>query len=226
MLRILAALVASLAVGLVVAAAERAEGPLSRLIRVLLIGAVALLVLIGLLIGIAGLASEAWWAAAIGGLFLLLAARLGWKLRRRRLADPGPSVPLTAALPGVRWKKFDAQLPWTQRQQVRAARESIEGFLAERRSPSLTLEHQSLAVSLERRVPELIDTCLDRCRQARPEERRRYVDETLARLTQIGAEAEQARREVRAADDQRLQVLHRYFDGVTEKDRSRELPRP
>jgi uncharacterized membrane protein len=224
MLKTLVALVASLAFGLLVAAAEQARGPMARLIRALLAGAVALLVLLGLVIGGAGVANEAWWAAVIGGLFLLLAARVGWSLRRRRSGEA--SVPSTAAMPAMRWRKLDAQVSFAERQRLRGARQAIESFLAERDSPSLTLEHQSLAVSLERRVPELIDTCLERCRRARPEERRRYLDQTLDRLTEIGSEAEVARREVRAADDQRLQVLHRYFDGVTDKGKQPELPKP
>jgi hypothetical protein len=44
------------------------------------------------------------------------------------------------------------------------------------------------------------------------------MDETLDRLVHLASEAERARREVRAADDQRLDVLHRYFDDVAGKD--------
>ena len=231
MLRLLAALVGSLAFALLFAVGERLQDPLNRLYRAALVGFTALLALMGLVIGSAGLANEAWWAAVIGGLFLLLAARLGWKLRRssRERADAlrrGPGVPSTNLLPDLRWRKLDKVLSWPERQRARLARESIQGFLAERQSPSLTHEHHSLLVSLERRVPELIDTCLDRCQRARPEERRAYVNETLDRLVQIGAEAEQARTEVRSADDQRLQVLHRYFDGKTaDPQGTRELPR-
>jgi hypothetical protein len=71
-----------------------------------------------------------------------------------------------------------------------------------------------LLVACEKRVPELIETCVERCRNASPRERDRYIDETLARLAQLSAEAEAARRQVREADDRRLQVLHRYFDDV------------
>lgn len=231
MLRIVAALVGSLAFALLMAAGERVHRPLNRLIRAAVVGLVGLLCLIGLVIGAAGLVNEAWWAAVIGGLFLLLAARLGWKLRRRAAAREstvrrGPGVPSTNLLPDLRWRKLDKCLSWPERQRARLARESISGFLAERQSPSLTHEHQSLLVSLERRVPELIDTCLDRCQRARPDERRAYVNETLDRLVQIGAEAEQARAEVRTADDQRLQVLHRYFDGKTARGGQPDLPRP
>ena len=231
MLRILAALVGSLAFALLLAAGERLHRPLNRLFRASLIGAVALLALIGLAIGVAGVTNDAWWAAVIGGVFLALAARLGWKLRRsgRERTEAlrrGPGVPSTNLVPDLRWRKLDKCLTWPERQRARLARESIHGFLAERQSPSLSHEHQSLLVSLERRVPELIDTCLERCQRARPEERRGYVDETLDRLVQIAAEAEQARAEVRAADDQRLQVLHRYFDGKTTRPDQPELPRP
>jgi len=231
MLRILAALIGSLAFALLIALGEHLHGPLTRLYRGLLTAAVVLLTVIGLMVGSAGLANEAWWAAILGGLFLLFAARLGWKLRRwsrerNEALRRGPGVPSTNLLPDLRWRKLEKVLTWPERQRARLARESIQGFLAERQSSSLTHEHQSLLVSLERRVPELIDTCLDRCQRARSDERRTYVNETLERLAQIGAEAEQARAEVRAADDQRLEVLHRYFDGrITEPEPSPKLPR-
>lgn len=231
MLRIMAALVGSLALALLLSLGERLHRPLTRLVRGLITLAVVMMALIGVAITATGFANEAWWAALIGGLFLMVAARLGWKLRRRtkevdEAMRRGFGVPSTNLLPDLRWRKLDRCLGWSDRQRARHARVSIQGFLAERQSPSLTHEHQSLLVSLERRVPELIDTCLDRCQRARPEERRTYVDETLDRLLQIGAEAEQARAEVRSADDQRLQVLHRYFDGQTNDLNRPELPRP
>lgn len=232
MLRILAALVGSLAFTALLALGETVQRPLARLIRFVLLTAIAVLTVIGVAIGGTGLANEAWWAAALGGLILLLVARLAWKMRRsgreRQVAlGRGATVPSTNFLPDLRWRKLDGVLNWPDRQRVRLAREHIQGFLAERESPSLTGEHRSLLLSLERRVPELIDTCLERCQRARANERRNYIDATLEKLTRIGEEAESARREVRAADDTRLQVLHRYFDGVTgEKDRSPELPKP
>lgn len=175
-----------------------------------------MLVTIGLAIGVAAITNETWWAAIIGGAILLAAGRLGWALRRpRRRASEEPShVPLTAALPDSHWRRFEAELDWVSRQEVRRSRTAIAGFVAERQSPSLTHEHRSLLLSCEKRVPELIDACIDRCRNATGRERDRYIDSTLATLSQIGAEAERARVEIRAADDQRLQVLHRYFEGV------------
>lgn len=219
MLRILVALVGSLGFALVFALGERMQRPLARLIRGVLLALTALLAVIGLLIGVGGAANEAWWAVAIGGLVLVLAARLGWKIKRLAAEQAtasrrGPGVPSTSLLPDLRWRKLDGVLSWPERQRARLAREHIQGFLAERESPSLTTDHQALLVSLENRVPELIETCLDRCRRARPEERRTYVAATLDKLTQIGTEAERARQEVRAADDTRLEVLHRYFDTV------------
>ena len=217
--RILAAVVGTFGFALLFALGERMQRPLARLVRGVLLVLTSLLALVGLLIGVTGAANEAWWAVAIGGLVLLLAARLGWKIKRlaaeRATASRwGPGVPSTNLLPDLRWRKLDGVLSWPERQRARLAREHIQGFLAERESPSLTHEHHALLVSLEKRVPELIDTCLDRCRRARTDERRTYVAATLDKLTQIGAEAERARQEVRAADDTRLEVLHRYFDTV------------
>jgi hypothetical protein len=230
MLRILAALVGSLLLTLLLTFGERIEQPLARLVRSLLLAVVAALVLVGLVIGTAGALNEAWWAAAIGAVIVLIAARMAWKVHRRQreqgaAMQRGPTVPSTNLVPDLRWRKLDGVLSWSDRQRSRLAREHIRGFLAERQSPSLTPEHQSLLVSLDRRVPELIDTCLDRCQRARPDERRAYVASTLEKLARIGDEAERARQEVRAADDTRLQVLHRYFDGVAPAEPDRTEPR-
>lgn len=217
MLRFLLLLAAGLALGTLFALANAMRRPLARLTRAVLGGLVAVLVTGGLAIGVTGLVSEAWWAAILGGGLLVVALRLAWALRRPRRGKPvdeSEHVPLTRPEADSHWKRFDAALDWMARKQARRSRRAIEGFVAERDSPSLTQEHRSLLLSFEKRVPELIETCLDRCRNASPQERERYMDETLDRLVQIGGEAERARREVRKADDQRLQVLHRYFDGV------------
>jgi hypothetical protein len=226
MLRYFLAFAAALSIGLLLALAETMRRPLARLLRAVLVGLVAVLVTLGLAIGVTGLANEAWWAAIIGAAILLGAARVGWALRRpgRRAREAGlePShVPLTAALPDSHWRRFEAQLDWVSRKEVGRSRAAIDGFLAERQSPSLTHEHRSLLLSCEKRVPELIDACIDRCRNATGRERDHYIDETLARIRQIGVEAERARGEIRAADDQQLHVLHRYFDGVAGDSKQR-----
>ena len=223
MLRFLLLLGLSVGVGFLFAAADRARRPLARIVRALVLGTAALLAIGGLAVAATGVAGESWWVAIIGGGMVAVAIRLAWAMRRRRgpriAADGEPAhVPLTRPLHDPRWQRFEAGLDWISRKQARQARAAIDGFLAERDSPSLTVEHRTLLLSCEKRVPELIDICLERCRNARPEERGRYVDETLDTLVQLGAEARRARREVREADDRRLQVLHRYFDGVAGGD--------
>ena len=220
MFRYILAFAAALSLGMLLALAETMRRPLARLLRAVLVGVVAVLVTRGLAIGAAGVANEAWWAAIIGAAILLGAARLGWALRRpgrraRSASLEPPHVPLTAALPDSHWRRFEAHLDWVSRKEVARSRAAIDGFIAERQSPSLTHEHRSLLLSCEKRVPELIDACIERCRNATGRERDHYIDQTLARIRQIGVEAERARVEVRSADDQRLHVLHRYFDGVT-----------
>jgi hypothetical protein len=73
-------------------------------------------------------------------------------------------------------------------------------------------------ISCERRVPELIDTCLDRCRSARPDERCDYAAPTLERLVRLGEEADAARRQIRSRGDQRLTTMHNYFDTVAARE--------
>ena len=209
-------ILATLWVGLLLAFAGAVRRPLVRLVRGLLAGLVAVVGLAGAAIGVAGLSTEAWWAVVLGAGMLLIALRLGWALRRprRRPVDDVQHVPLTRLEPDARWTGFERDLDWVGRQQARRARTAIEGFVAERNSQSLTHEHRALLLSCEKRVPELLDAVEERCRNASRQERLRYVDNTLNTLVQIGSEAERARREVREADDRRLEVLHRYFEGV------------
>ena len=217
MLRFLLLTVAGLGLALVFALGAALRRPLARLVRAVLLGLVVLLGVTGLAAAVVGLTSDAWWAAVIGGVIMLVAFRLGWPLARRR----GPRhtselehVPLTRSAPDAHWSRFEANLDWVSRQQARQSRAAIERFLAERDSESVTTEHRALLLSCEKRVPELIDACLDRCRNAKRQEREAYTDETLDRLVQIAGEAERARQEIREADDQRLRILHRYFDDV------------
>ena len=210
-------LLGSLGLGLILLVADKLRRPLGRLIRAVALGIVAVLTLAGLALGIAGIVDEAWWLAALGALFLAGAVRLGWSVRRRKLRQPlrePAHVPLTRAVPDSHWRRFESNLDWVSRKQVQRSRAGIDKFLAERDSPSLSPDHRSLLLSCEKRVPELIETCLQRCANASRDERDRYIDETLDTLARIGAEAEQARREVREADDRRLETMHRYFDGV------------
>ncbi|WP_300973381.1 hypothetical protein [Sphingomonas sp. LHG3406-1] len=138
-------------------------------------------------------------------------------------------MPGFAAIPDPRWARLSSHLDRRQREQARVARERIGAFLAERGSAALTPEEAQLMISCEKRVPELIDTCLDRCRTARPDERCDYAAPTLERLVRIGEEADSARRAIRERDDGRLLTMHNYFDHVvpakagTAGDRSTSL---
>lgn len=117
-----------------------------------------------------------------------------------------------------RWSRLSALLDRRQREQARLARERIAALLAERRSAALTPDEAQLMISCEKRVPELIDACLERCRTARTDERCDYAAPTLERLVRIGEEAEAARRSIRGRDDQQLTTMHHYFDAVARRD--------
>lgn len=217
MLRFLLLVTASVGFTMLVALAAVVRRPLVRLVRAVLIGLASLLAITALALVGAGLSNESWLATIAGVAIMLLAARVGWPLLRRRRPHHDRElehVPLTRAAPDPRWSRLETELDWVSRQQARQSRAAIDRFLAERDSQSLTHEHRALLLSCEKRVPELIDTCLDRCRNANRQERDRYLDETLDRLVQLAGEAERARQEIREADDRRLSTLHRYFDGV------------
>lgn len=168
----------------------------------------------------------------LGGLLLfflvivLAMAWIGYRVARRvvrhvRAMASGftPAiVPGLSALPDPRWAKLSALLDRPQRERARIARERIRAFLGERQSASLDPHDAQLLISCEKRVPELIDACLERCRTARPGERCDYAEATLERLVRIGEEAEAAREAIRRRDDHRLSTMHRYFDTVATRD--------
>jgi hypothetical protein len=152
---------------------------------------------------------------------------LGIKLARKAVrtvrgmaANFGPAMPGLSALPDPRWARLTMLLDRHQREQARIARERIRAFVGESQSGSLDPHHNQLLISCEKRVPELIDTCLERCRSARPGERCDYAVSTLERLVRIGEEAEEARRSIRAVDDGRLLTMQTYFDTVVSRDPS------
>ena len=157
--------------------------------------------------------------------FILTMAWLGYRLARRvagRVRDftagMSPAIPGRLAFPDPRWAKLSGLLDRRQREQARVARERIRAFLGERQSAAITPHEAQLMISCEKRVPELIDTCLDRCRGARSDERCDYAQPTLERLVRIGEEAEAARQAIRGRDDQRLTTMHNYFDAVATRE--------
>ena len=167
----------------------------------------------------------------LGALFLffvalpLLLVWIGFRLARRMLRRlPGialgfaQGMPGFGAIPDPRWARLSSLLDRRQREAARLARERIAALLAERQSAALTPDEAQLMISCEKRVPELIDTCLERCRTARPNERCDYAAPTLERLVRIGEEAEATRQRIRARDDGRLTTMHHYFDAVTAKN--------
>lgn len=159
-------------------------------------------------------------------LFMAVMIWLGVKVAKKAVRTAkgvmdgfGPSVlPNLSALPDPRWAKLSMLLDRGQREQARVARERIRAFLGESRSASLGPHEAQLLISCEKRVPELIDACLERCRGARPGERCDYAGGTLDRLVKIGEEAEEARQAIRARDDGRLLTMQTYFDTVVSRD--------
>lgn len=221
MSRILLAALGLLVIPLLLALATAIRGALARFVRALLLLIIAVVGLIGLGTGITGLEKDQYAVFVVGVAIALLCVGFGFALsrgwRRPLRAKPGIARAIAGppiAEPNSAWTEFEAGLDWVARKQVSRSRAAIDSFLTERGSSALTPVHRALLLSCENRVPQMIETCVARCRQATARERNRYIDETIARLGQIADEAEQARREVRAADDQQLEVLHRYFDEV------------
>jgi hypothetical protein len=160
-------------------------------------------------------------------LFLAVLVWFGVKLAKRAVRTArgfaagfgAAAMPNLSALPDPRWARFAALLDRSQREQARVARERIRAFVGEGRSAALGGHEAQLLISCEKRVPELLDTCLERCRAARPGERCDYAAATLDRLVRIGEEAEDARRTIRQRDDARLLTMQTYFDTVVSRDK-------
>ena len=159
--------------------------------------------------------------------FFLLLAWVGYRVARkvmraaRGFADNFTPPEMKRATPSVhdpRWNGLASHLDWRQKEAAWTAQQQIEALLAERGSGALTQEEAQLMIACERRVPEMLDTCLDRCASALPGERCDYAGATLERLARIGAEAEAARAAIRSRDDGRLTTMHRYFDTVATKE--------
>lgn len=161
-------------------------------------------------------------------LFLAVLVWLGVKLAKKAVRTahgiaagfgPAMAMPGLSALPDPRWVRLSALLDRSQREQARVARERIRAFVGEGRSAALGSHEAQLLISCERRVPELIDACLERCQGARPGEKCDYAGATLDRLVRIGEEAEEARRSIRQQGDGRLLTMQTYFDTVVSSDK-------
>lgn len=158
--------------------------------------------------------------------FFLVMAWVGYRVAKKvvraargfaqNLSPPGMRHAATAHDP--RWNGLATHLDRQQKEAAWVAHQQIGALLAERGSGALTQEEAQLMIACERRVPELLDTCLDRCASALPGERCEYAGATLERLARIGQEAEAARVAIRSRDDGRLTTMHRYFDAVATKE--------
>lgn len=120
-------------------------------------------------------------------------------------------VPQTDQWPGARL------LRWGERRRIRRARNSIDAFLAEAGSPSLSNDHKQLELTLRKRVPEHLAELQSRCERASPSECRRYGRDFLESIEKLARRAEQARTEIRSLDDHKLNVFHEYFSQVADR---------
>lgn len=114
------------------------------------------------------------------------------------------------------WLELSQHMSWSQRRRSTESRQRIDAFLVEQESPSLSLDHRQLVVTLKDRLPQLTEECLARCRQATSAERREYLDRLCTTLNSLAQAAEVARRNIRAEDDRKLESLHGYFANVSE----------
>lgn len=160
-----------------------------------------------------------------GGFAVLLCLSMLVRLYRTRgpaIRQASQNVPKVEAVELPKpddWIKICRYLSWSERRRVDRARTAIEAFLAELESPSLSTEHNQLALTLKERVPQLLAECLRRCASGSPSECRRYAENFCQTYCELGKSAEVARTEVRQSDDHRLNVLHEYFAQAVSRNR-------
>lgn len=219
---VLAAIGSLILIALVMSILQKVWRLVANLLRFLCAVALIVLAATGALLVSFGIQEGVWSGVGLGGLIVIVSVKMflrlvrSWSLRRERshIRIPSPQASDTGR---EGWSQFTSRLRWSQRRRAVAAESTIGAFLAEKVSIALSADHRSLIVSLERRVPELIAECIGRCERATASERREYLARALATVEQLAAEAERARREIRAADDHELNVLHRYFGQVSER---------
>lgn len=197
--------------------------PLARILWIACAAALTLMTCLSAFLAMAGVEDGILSVVVVGGAVALISARMLLRLlpnfpRKKEGADRQERPIAWEAVHEVDddWSAFISRLGWSQRPHARRAQASISAFLAEVDSPFSLSAHQTLAIALERRVPELLVECHRRCERATASERRGYLDRTLATLRQLGSEADRARSEVRESDDHKFDTLHRYFSSVTE----------
>jgi hypothetical protein len=211
-----------LASWIMIAGLPRMWRPLALIQKLLCAIALALLLFLGGMLAVFGYENGAWSVAAAGVIVAFFAFKLILKLFTTRAGGyatkaPDIAAPLPTETTQDQWPAFVAKLRWGQRRRAEAVKRSLDAFLAEQDSASISDDHRALLITVNRRVPELLGECLSRCSRATPEEQRNYLERSLASLEKIAGQAEVARREIRQADDRELDVLHRYFDEVSTK---------
>ena len=100
--------------------------------------------------------------------------------------DPG-------RIPAEPWRALRREAGWAARR-IERAHDDCQRFLATAADAPFTSETTDLVLLVERRVPELIDSCLAQVRHATPDERRVELERTVASIEAVAAAAEQQRR--------------------------------
>lgn len=109
---------------------------------------------------------------------------------------------------GHAWGEAAANADWAQ-SRIAVARASCDRLLDLADQRPLDAESADWAGVIRRRVPELVTSCLDECRQATPAERETHLQHLVEALEKIGGEAD--RRRTRQLDASSPFAVHRTY---------------
>lgn len=154
-------------------------------------------------------------------LFALTIALFARRDRKRRLPSaldqPRPVAAAPAIAPEDRrrhaaWEALAREGDWAA-SRVAVARTSCERFLKAADRSGMIVETEGLAIRIRKHIPSHIETCLAHGADATPAERRLLVEEALATVERVGAEADRLREEIKRRQATDIAVQRRHLEG-------------
>lgn len=162
----------------------------------------------------------------------LLGIRRLWRIGRRAKASSKPeAVIVEGKVKAVRiapagaerklsdaWEALIVEADWAQ-SRVAVARTSCERFLDVAARAPLDFEAIETAQLIRIRVPQIVETGLDQCRTATASERRVLLEDLVASVEAVGADADRKRERLIRIIGTEFEVQREHLRRRTESDR-------
>ncbi|GAA0739206.1 hypothetical protein [Sphingomonas japonica] len=144
-------------------------------------------------------------------LFARLDRRRPSALDQPRPIQPAPALPPEDRRRHAAWSALAREGDWAA-SRVAVARTSCERFLKVADDSGMIVETEGLAIRIRKHIPAHIETCLAHAADATPAERRLLVEEALATVERVGAEADRLREEIKRRQASDLEVQRRHLE--------------